>query len=833
MAVLKCKMCGGQLDIQEEQTVIECEYCGTKQTVPVLDDEKKVSLFSRANKLRAACDFDKAFSVYESIVAEYENEAEGYWGLILCKYGIEYVDDPASGKKVPTCHRSSFDSVIDDPNFDLVMENADSVARKVYRDEAKQIEELRTKIIEISSNEEPYDIFICYKETAEDGNRTIDSVIAQDVYTELTNKGYKVFFSRITLEDKLGQEYEPYIFSALNSAKVMLVFGTDYEYFNAVWVKNEWSRYLKLMSGGQKKTLIPCYKDIDAYDMPKEFKHLQAQDMGKVGATQDLLRGIEKIIPLKSSVEVKETVVVQQLTGNPTSNSLLKRVFMFLEDNEWNSANEYCEKVLDIDPENAEAYLGKLMAELKVNKKMNLRNCSLPFDNKNNYKKALRFGNEELKNLLIDSIKHINDRNENKRKDQIYTEANKLMSEDTVSSYEKAANMFTSISNYKDSNVLANKCIELKENSKNIKKKVKSFIKDLKNEKVYENERNSRLQQLNEEILELNDKKIELLQLYNILGSTLQKIEEINNSLFKNKEKIVELKKTRESLGIFAGKQKKEIDAEIFVVEKESSILDEKLSELKKKAKGYTSVEDLLLDLNSVSQKLVELNNQKNEFESRPIKTEEEMISEMMQTEEGKLVVMQYRKIQEKYIQENIISFGKYANEMIEWKVLVFENDKALLITKDAIDCKKYNEKYEYITWETCSLRRWLNNDFINQAFDGDEKEQILITKVEPHKNPKYDTKQGNITNDKIFLLSIKEVNQYLKSNDERCCKLSTKADKGNCSWWLRSSGNDHHYAAYVRAYGSVDVRGYGVGYDNYGVRPALWIDLESLSVNK
>ena len=229
MAVLKCKMCGGDLNIVENTTVAECEYCGSKQTIPVIDDDKKIKLYERANKLRFACDFDKASVVYESIVEEFSDEAEAYWGLVLCKYGIEYVDDPGTGKKVPTCHRSSFDSVMRDENFELVMENADTISLSVYRAEAKAIEEIRKGIIEVSSNEEPYDIFICYKETDENGNRTLDSVLAQDVYEELVDKGYRVFFSRITLEDKMGQEYEPFIFAALNSAKVMLAFGSKYE----------------------------------------------------------------------------------------------------------------------------------------------------------------------------------------------------------------------------------------------------------------------------------------------------------------------------------------------------------------------------------------------------------------------------------------------------------------------------------------------------------------------------------------------------------------------------------------------------------------------------
>ena len=324
--VMKCKMCGGDLVLTPDTTVAECEYCGSVQTVPTQDNEKKLVQFERADRLRRNCEFDKAAGVYESIVADFRQEAEAYWGLVLCKYGIEYVDDPATGKKVPTCHRSSFDSIMDDPNFDQTLENADVVARKVYREEAKVIEEIRKGIIEVSSKEEPYDIFICYKETAEDGGRTLDSVLAQDMYDALTEKGYRVFFSRITLEDKLGQEYEPYIFAALNSAKVMLAVGTDYEYFNAVWVKNEWSRYLKLMAAGQKKTLIPCYKGIDAYDMPKEFAKLQAQDMGKIGAMQDLLRGIDKILSTPKAVKVENGIQEADIQKTIIYNSAMEKM---------------------------------------------------------------------------------------------------------------------------------------------------------------------------------------------------------------------------------------------------------------------------------------------------------------------------------------------------------------------------------------------------------------------------------------------------------------------------------------------------------------------------
>lgn len=367
MSVIKCKMCGGDLVLVEGQSVAECEYCGSKQTVPSSDNEKKLNLFASANKLRLNCEFDRAAGIYDAIKAEFPSEAESYWGLVLCKYGIEYVDDPATGKKVPTCHRLSYDSVLDDANLDLAMENADAVARKVYREEAKHLEKIRTGILEVSSNEKPYDIFLCYKETDENGDRTLDSVLAQDLYTALTAQGYRVFFSRITLQGKLGEAYEPYIFAALNSARVMLAIGTDPEYYSAVWVKNEWSRYLKICAEDKSRHLIPCYKDMDAYDMPKEFRPLQGVDLGKMGAVQDILFNMEKYIPLKKQTTtiIQEKVVVGGTGGSNKIASLLDRGNMALEDGDWAKADSFFEDVLNNDSKNAQAYIGKALAQEK------------------------------------------------------------------------------------------------------------------------------------------------------------------------------------------------------------------------------------------------------------------------------------------------------------------------------------------------------------------------------------------------------------------------------------------------------------------------------------
>ena len=455
MSIFKCKMCGGTLEISNSETVGVCEYCGTKQTLPKTNDEVITNLFNRANNLRLRCEFDKATQIYEKIVEQEVTEAEAYWGMVLCKYGIEYVEDSKTFERIPTCHRTLYESVTSDVDYIAALEHADSSQRMLYEEEAKTIDSIQKNILSIVKNEKPFDVFICYKETDEAGKRTVDSVIANDIYHELTEEGFKVFYSAITLEEKLGQEYEPYIFSALNSAKVMLVIGTKPEYFEAVWVKNEWSRFLKLMKNDRSRLLIPCYKDMDAYELPEEFAHFQAQDMGKIGFINDVIRGIKKVL-LDEEVNVKEAKVVNTTSAN--EEPLLKRAFMFLEDGEFERADEFCEQALNINPENARAYLGKLMVELKVKSQESLKDCTEPFDNRKNYEKVLRFADEKLAEKLKADIAYINERNEESYKNNIYRHGLLKMEEaKTEKEFEAVYDIFDSIANYKDANELRDK----------------------------------------------------------------------------------------------------------------------------------------------------------------------------------------------------------------------------------------------------------------------------------------------------------------------------------------------------------------------------------------
>lgn len=870
MVFFKCKMCGGTVEFEQGATVGVCDSCGTKQTLPRLDDDKKANLYDRANHFRRNNEYDKAMGIYEQILAEDNTDAEAYWSLVLCRYGIEYVEDPATHKRVPTVNRAQYMSVSADEDYKSALKYADAYQRTIYEQEAKTIDEIQKGILEISSKEEPFDIFISYKETDESGRRTPDSVLANDLYHQLTNEGFKVFFSRITLEDKLGTAYEPYIFSALNSAKVMVVIGTKPEYFNAVWVKNEWSRYLALVKKSDgKKMIIPAYRDMDPYDLPEEFSHLQAQDMSKLGFMQDLIRGIKKIVQAdEPKPAVKETVVVNGGSANVAP--LLKRVFMFLEDSNWQEADEYCEKVLDQDPENAQAYLGKLMAELKVRKPEQLADCKTPFDKSINYQKVMRFGDEKLTKTLTGYIKHINERNEFDRKNNIYEKAVRQMNESTKpDDFAKARDAFQSIPGFKDADAFATKAETGRKDAiydraaklmnKNKKAdyvnaiKVFNEISEWKDTKEQIEICNKRIAEITEqEEKERKDKiyqsAIELMKKDSSSAyweaisvfKTIPDWKDVDEQMRFCEQRIDEIKaneqakaEARRIAAIKAEKKRKKvavISASVVCACIAFIIL---LTAVIIPSYKYSTAMKIYESGNVIEayKALMALNGYKDSTDKA------NSIYDKYTMEKLKVVQVGDSVFFGAYEQDNNTSNGK---ENIEWLVLEKKDKEALLISKYALDCQEYNSEYEDITWESCTLRKWLNDTFLNDAFNAKQQEMILTSTVTADKNPSFDTAPGNNTSDKVFLFSIAEAEKYFSTNEARKC-VPTEYAKANgaytsssytasgaasCRWWLRSPGDYQYRTAGVILTGSTYYNGYRVSDDFVCVRPAIWLNI-------
>lgn len=297
MTIFKCKMCGGDMTVDRSTGIAVCDYCGTKQTLPQFTDESSELLYNRGNSYLMQNEFDKAENIFNQLLSINPQDAEIYWDLVMCRYGVTFVKDSKSGQYIPTCNRTHYLPIFQDENYKNAIKFSFGDKKEYYQSNAKTIDNIQKGIIAVSKKEKPFDIFISCKETNQDGNRTKDSIEAQKLYEKLTAQGYKVFFSRITLEDKAGTQYEPYIYAALSSSKVMLTVCSSRENIESAWVKNEWSRFLTLRQKDPSKTLIPLYFDMSKENLPEEFSVLSSQDIKQDDFEQEFLRGIKKLIP--------------------------------------------------------------------------------------------------------------------------------------------------------------------------------------------------------------------------------------------------------------------------------------------------------------------------------------------------------------------------------------------------------------------------------------------------------------------------------------------------------------------------------------------------------
>lgn len=972
--IIKCKMCGGDIDFIPGATYGTCEYCGSTSTIPQAEDENKLNRYNRANHFRRQCEFDKAVAAYEKILEQDDTDAEAHWGAVISRFGIEYVEDPATHQRIPTCHRVQVASILTDEDYLAAVENApDEESRRIYQEEAARIAEIQKGTLAISANEKPYDVFICYKETDENGQRTRDSQWAQDVYYGLTEQGLKVFFSRITLEDKLGQQYEPYIFAALNSAKVMVVIGSRPEYFNAVWVKNEWSRYLSLMKHDHKRLLIPCYRDMDPYDLPEELSMLQSQDMSKIGFMQDLLRGIQKVMQQPTSapqVVRVETATVE--TNAPGVTSLLKRAALFLEDGDTASAREYYDRVLDIDPECAEAYMGKVCAETGCRKESDLGALNYCVDMRGDWQKAVRFASAGQKQKYEGYMASVRARVEEhchelaidcacavavgrgsraKMDDALKAyRANCLTKGSESTDYSAEENASWHLAGYQSiRNTLAQMIADNapRDVTEGMLKVAAAMFGQIKGEEaraqqclvlaeqarqkvIYEKASARRAAIGMPDLMDAADLEALAKQFGQIPGykdakqqaeQCLQDAENARETVYNDAvEAMQEAEKGNFSFkwekairmlareGLNGYRDVEELRKQAEQRRKECENAEEKERKAKERKNKRLTVAFVLVVLiacvvgwfvvtrvipNNKYQRAVALreNGQYDDAiaafaELGEYSDANEQIAET-KYQQGKallsaknyddaariLISIQGYKDVDKLLEKddnmiaaardakfavgNYVSFGTYPQTKagndatpIEWLVLVRDGNKALLISRYGLDAQRYNKDTTSVTWETCTLRTWLNGTFYNKAFSSAEQAAILTTNVDNSKNQCYSgwsTNGWKNTQDKVFLLSYAEANKYFgvtyynsSNTKSRVAPTAYAIAQGAWTsysnkttdstyagwWWLRSPGTYQDYAAIVYFVGSLDFN--YVDSDSGSVRPALWVNLES-----
>ena len=290
-----CRCCMRPLTLPPEAELLECPACGTLNARPQAEGPT-LDILTRATRQRLHNDFYNAESSYQQVLLEYPDEHEALWGRLLCRYGVEYVEDPATGRRMPTVHMPRSKPMQEDGDFADACSFAPETVRAQYEQEAAYIDAAQAKICEMAEQSEPYDVFICHKTTVPDSTGyTEDFNRASKLYMQLKMQGYRVFFAPMELDGMAGEDYEAGIYHALHTAKVMLVICSDADYLTSAWVQSEWKRFLWMQDEGAHKRLVPLlYGGFAASRLPREFRarRLQALSMEDFDAKEKLLAAI-------------------------------------------------------------------------------------------------------------------------------------------------------------------------------------------------------------------------------------------------------------------------------------------------------------------------------------------------------------------------------------------------------------------------------------------------------------------------------------------------------------------------------------------------------------
>lgn len=291
-----CNICGGNYVPKNGRWV--CEACGAFKPEEINNEE--LTLIYRAEEEIRCTNFEDAEDTFSHVIELYPDDSEGYWGYLRAHYGIKYEQD-YNGKTIPSCYNACYESFLQHPYYQKALQKADSKQKIYYEREAARIDAIREEWIKKAEQEPEYDVFLSYKDSKSgpEGNKTDDYNKVYEIYNHLTSLGYHVFFAPKSLSGKAGEKnYEPYIFRALNTAHVMIVYASKPEYLNATWVKNEWSRFLKRIERGEKaqNALAVAFSGFNASELPRPLNTIQNFDASAFSFAPELERYVESVV---------------------------------------------------------------------------------------------------------------------------------------------------------------------------------------------------------------------------------------------------------------------------------------------------------------------------------------------------------------------------------------------------------------------------------------------------------------------------------------------------------------------------------------------------------
>ena len=298
---LRCKTCGEPLDLATAQGgVIKCSVCDSTFTLPKTDAAQKVLDFlSQGEHDLDTGKFDDAYTAFNKAAELDKTEPEAYWGMALAEFKIQYLKDEVNNRLQPICHEVNDVDFADSANFLKAIRYATEAQRAEYERKGEEIDRIKREFYRIKQTGLDYDCFICVKVTDENGGRTVDYKYADDIYFALKGKGYKPFFSERELGNVTGADYEARILYALNSSECMLVVCLDEAYLRTKWVRNEYSRFLKLVNDEEKESdsIALVFKDRPIEKLPGKHGKIQGIDLNDLTAIEKITHFVEAHTP--------------------------------------------------------------------------------------------------------------------------------------------------------------------------------------------------------------------------------------------------------------------------------------------------------------------------------------------------------------------------------------------------------------------------------------------------------------------------------------------------------------------------------------------------------
>lgn len=297
-----CKTCKGALEIEAEKSeeVGTCPYCGNRYTLPKKTTlPTALDLISKAQADMNDCKFAEAYAKFMRASEEDDSEPEAYFGMAVASCKVQYLKDEVENCWRPICYDTANTCFCDDKNYRRALELSDGEKREEYERRGNEIDAVREKFYNLRKSGTEYDVFICVKVTGEDGKHTRDYEMANAIYDDLKDKGYRPFFSERILKQVTGTDYEAHILYALNSAECMIIVCCNKDYLDTKWVKNEYARYMEMIAAKTKAadSLTFVFSGAPVESLPGYSQKIQGIDYNSFGASSKIERYVNEHTP--------------------------------------------------------------------------------------------------------------------------------------------------------------------------------------------------------------------------------------------------------------------------------------------------------------------------------------------------------------------------------------------------------------------------------------------------------------------------------------------------------------------------------------------------------